>query len=97
MNTSESPSSQRQFNTRLGMILFVIYLLMYLGFVLINAFAPDVMDTITVAGLNLAIVYGFALIAVALVLALVYGLLCRSDPIEVQNGTAGKQDGEAKA
>jgi hypothetical protein len=35
-----------------------------------------------VAGLNLAIVYGFALIVVAFALALVYGMLCRNEPVD---------------
>ena len=53
MTTSDSPSSARQYNTRLGLKLFVVYLLFYLGFVLINAFAADLMETVAVAGLNL--------------------------------------------
>jgi uncharacterized membrane protein (DUF485 family) len=93
MNTSDSPSSQRQFNTRLGLILFVVYLLFYLGFVLINAFAADVMETIALAGLNLAIVYGFGLILVALLLALVYGFLCRSEPVEGPEASEEAEDG----
>lgn len=64
------------------MILFAVYLVFYLGFVLINAFAADLMETITLAGLNLAIVYGFGLIVLALVLALVYGVMCRSEPVD---------------
>jgi hypothetical protein len=35
------------------------------------------MDVVPAAGVNLAIWYGFALIVVALLLALVYGHLCR--------------------
>ena len=54
MNTS--PSSSRQYNSRLGLILFAFYLLLYLGFVFINAFAADWMEKIVLAGLNLAIV-----------------------------------------
>jgi uncharacterized membrane protein (DUF485 family) len=56
-----------------------LYLLLYLGFVLISAFAPEVMERIVAVGLNLAVVYGFALIAVAFVMSLIYGLLCRDD------------------
>ena len=82
MKTPDTANSQRQFNTRLGLILFTIYLVLYLGFVLINAFAAKLMDTIVLAGLNLAIVYGFALIVFALVLAMIYGCLCRAEPIE---------------
>ena len=35
------------------------------------------------AGVNLAILYGFGLIIAALVLALLYGWLCKSDDSEV--------------
>ncbi len=64
MSDPEPISSQRRHNTRLGLILFCVYLALYLIFVLLNAFKADVMDTIVLAGLNLAIVYGFALIVV---------------------------------
>lgn len=63
-------------NARIGLVLFTIYLLLYAGFVGINAFAPDAMEGTPVAGVNWAILYGFALIVAALVMALLYGLLC---------------------
>ena len=88
MKTTESVSAAREYNTRLGLFLFGIYLVLYLGFVLINAFDADVMDTIAFAGLNLAIVYGFALIVIALVLALIYGVMCRSEPVRDKTGKA---------
>jgi uncharacterized membrane protein (DUF485 family) len=89
MTTSDSPSPERQFNTRLGLILFAVYLVFYLGFVLINAFAADLMETSTLAGLNLAIVYGFGLIVAAIVLALIYGVMCRSEPAENPKDAGG--------
>ncbi len=79
MATSQTPSAARRWNTRLGLILFFVYLLVYLGFVLISAFAPEQMERIVAAGLNLAVVYGFALIAVAFLMAMVYGVMCRND------------------
>jgi uncharacterized membrane protein (DUF485 family) len=66
-----------QSNARLGLILFVIYLALYGGFVGLAAFAPDVMERTPAAGVNLAIWYGFGLIAAAILLALIYGWLCR--------------------
>jgi len=66
-------------NARVGLVLFVVYLILYGGFVLLNAFAPEVMESMALAGVNLAILYGFGLIVVALVLALVYGWLSKSD------------------
>ena len=82
MSSPEPISSQRRYNTRLGLILFCVYLLLYLGFVLLNAFRADVMERIVLAGLNLAIVYGFGLIVAALVLALIYGFMCQSEPVD---------------
>jgi uncharacterized membrane protein (DUF485 family) len=64
-------------NTRLGIILFGVYLLFYGGFVLLAAFAPQAMEQTPLAGVNLAIWYGFGLIVAALVLALIYGWACR--------------------
>ncbi len=63
---------------RIGLALFAIYLVVYGGFVLLNAFAPDVMKLEPIAGVNLAVVYGFGLILSAFVLAVVYGFINRS-------------------
>ena len=63
-------------NSRIGLILFFLYLLLYGGFVLLNAFFPETMEATPVAGVNVAILYGFGLIIAAFVLALVYGFLC---------------------
>jgi len=62
---------------RIGLILFAIYLVFYGAFVGLNAFAPWTMATTPIAGINLAVPYGFALIVLALVLAALYGYLCR--------------------
>jgi uncharacterized membrane protein (DUF485 family) len=66
-------------NARMGLVLFFIYLAFYAGFVLLAAFSPRTMAHAPLAGVNLAIWYGFALIAAALVLALIYGAFCRND------------------
>jgi uncharacterized membrane protein (DUF485 family) len=60
-------------STRLGLFLFGVYLALYAGFVLLAAFAPQAMEATPLAGVNLAIWYGFGLIVTALALALVYG------------------------
>lgn len=70
------PAAER-WNARLGLMLFVVYLAGYAAFVLVNAFAPRLMDE-TVGGLNAATAAGFALIGGAVVLAVVYSLLCRT-------------------
>ena len=69
-------------HSRLGLFLFLIYLLLYSGFVLINTFRPDWMQVQPLSGVNLAIVYGFGLILAAFILALIYGLFSRDEPPE---------------
>jgi len=69
------PASAR--NTRLGLFLFFIYLAFYAVFVILSAFWPEAMDLIVAGGINLGIVYGFALIVSAFLLALLYACLCR--------------------
>jgi uncharacterized membrane protein (DUF485 family) len=64
-------------NTRIGLILFTVYVLFYGGFMILSAFWPEVMRKPFLFGVNLAIVYGFALIVAALVLAMVYMRICR--------------------
>ena len=69
--------SPRRRDSRYGLILFTVYLTIYAAFVLLNAFRPDLMDR-TLGGLNIATLYGFGLIVVALLLAALYGWLCRA-------------------
>jgi uncharacterized membrane protein (DUF485 family) len=65
-----------EYKTRIGIVLFAIYGTIYAGFVLINALVPEVMAVIVFFGLNLAVVYGFGLIILAIVMGLIYNWLC---------------------
>jgi uncharacterized membrane protein (DUF485 family) len=49
---------------------------LYIIYIVINVVRPKTMGVTVVAGLNLAIVYGFALIIIAFVLAVIYNVLC---------------------
>lgn len=71
-------------NSRIGLILFFVYLALYGGFVGLNAFRPDMMEQTPLAGLNLAILYGFGLIIGALLLSLLYGAMCRNPEVRQQ-------------
>jgi len=64
-------------NSRMGVILFLVYVTFYAGFMGLSAFWPEAMTRPFLLGVNLAVTYGFSLIAVAMVLALVYMRLCR--------------------
>src|SRR6476661_8237235 len=61
-------------NARIGIFLFLIYLIIYAGFVALSAFAPAIMAKPVIGGVNLAVVYGFVLIGLALVLAISFFL-----------------------
>ncbi|TWU49542.1 DUF485 domain-containing protein [Rubripirellula reticaptiva] len=99
MDHSESEATAaRRYNSRLGLLLFAIYSALYVGFVLTSTFFAETMDTIVLAGLNLAIVYGFGLIVAALVMALIYGMMCRTEPIQqpAESPTHPTKKGAAK-
>lgn len=70
------PESERH-NSRLGLALFAVYLIGYAAFVVINAFAPAAMGGV-IGRLNVAVLYGLALIGGAVLLAVVYAVLCRT-------------------
>jgi len=63
-------------NSRVGLRLFVVYLLIYAGFVYLNAFQPQWMG-MKWGGISLAVTFGFGVILLAPFLALIYGWLCR--------------------
>jgi len=64
-------------NTRLGLMLFAVYCVMYGGFMGLSTFAPEVMKSRPFGGVNLAILYGFGLIVGAMLLAVVYLFLAK--------------------
>jgi uncharacterized membrane protein (DUF485 family) len=64
------------YKTRLGVWMFLVYCVIYVGFVALNLTSPQLMGTVVFAGLNLVTVYGFALIIIALVQAIIYNTLC---------------------
>lgn len=67
----------RSRHARFGFVLFGVYLLLYVGFVLLTAFGGAAMEAMPVRGINVALLYGFGLIVVAIVLALAYGFAGR--------------------
>jgi uncharacterized membrane protein (DUF485 family) len=74
------------YKRKLGARMFIAYALFYAGFVAINLIKPAAMEKIVWAGLNLAVVYGFGLIIVALILALIYSHACLRKERAMKNG-----------
>jgi uncharacterized membrane protein (DUF485 family) len=86
MPSEDAPAVGRR-NSRIGLWLFLIYCLLYAGFMALTAFKFQVLAT-PVAGVNLAIVYGMGLIVAALVLAIIYMALCDNDEDDAAEGKA---------
>lgn len=74
--TPQGKDAAASFKAKLGVKMFVLYAILYAGFVIINLAAPQLMGRPVLLGLNLATVYGIGLIVGAFVLALVYDFLC---------------------
>ncbi|MEA3334815.1 MAG: DUF485 domain-containing protein [Chloroflexota bacterium] len=77
------------YKTRLGVQMFIAYALFYAGFVLINIIKPVLMEKEVIFGLNLAVVYGFGLIILSLIMALIYNALCIKKE-KALNGTSAQ-------
>jgi uncharacterized membrane protein (DUF485 family) len=76
-DTSESAGTIAR-NAFYGLVLFAVYLVLYGGFMYLNAFNRELMASRPFGGVNLAILYGMGLIVAALVLAAVYMYFCRA-------------------
>jgi uncharacterized membrane protein (DUF485 family) len=76
-NRDAEPATARSNSARYGHLLFGLYSLLYAGYVLLTAFAPEVLERKPFAGINLSVLYGLGLIVTAFVLAVFYDLLCR--------------------
>jgi uncharacterized membrane protein (DUF485 family) len=83
------------YKVRLGIRMFIFYSLFYASFVAINLISPQTMASIVFAGLNLATVYGFALIIVALIEALIYDWMCRKKESHYERIEKSKKTGDS--
>jgi uncharacterized membrane protein (DUF485 family) len=63
------------FKTKVGLIMFAIYTPIYFAFIVICVVSPQFMAR-DVGSLNVAITYGFALIILAIIQALIYNRIC---------------------
>ncbi|MBN2736038.1 MAG: DUF485 domain-containing protein [Spirochaetales bacterium] len=78
------------YKTRIGLILVSIYGLVYLGFIIINTVFPRLMGLRILFGVNLAVVYGFSLIILAIVMGIIYNGLCTKKE-DLLNKRGGKK------
>ncbi|MCU0857709.1 MAG: DUF485 domain-containing protein [Pontiellaceae bacterium] len=71
---------------KLGIKLFWLYCIIYMGFVALAVFATETLKTPVLAGVNLAIIYGMALIVFAIILGLIYNHVCTKKENEMNKG-----------
>lgn len=63
------------YKAKLGVRMFIMFVVVYAGFILINSLNPKLMG-IDIGKVNLAFFYGIGLIIYALILATIYNYLC---------------------
>jgi uncharacterized membrane protein (DUF485 family) len=81
-----------QYKTRLGAWMFLIYAVIYAGFVILNLASPILMEKEILFGLNLSVTYGFGLILFAFVLALIYNRMCSRKERELNGVSTPKKE-----
>lgn len=79
------------FKTKLGLIMVAIYTVVYFTFIIIAVSNPQLMAK-DVGGLNLAITYGFGIIILAIIQALIYNFACSRH--EKNNGDSHQDKGD---
>ncbi len=81
------------FKTRLGIWMFLAYSIVYALFVVVSVTDISLMEMEVFTGVNLAVFYGFGLIIVALIQALIYNHLCTKKERELNLLEGEKENG----
>ncbi len=74
-STEWKEDGSSEYKSKLGVRMFIIYFIVYCGFIIINTVNPKLMG-VAILKVNLAIFYGLGLIVLALIMALIYNFLC---------------------
>jgi uncharacterized membrane protein (DUF485 family) len=61
---------------KLGVKMFIAYTIVYSGFVMLGLTKPEWMGIEIIAQQNIAIVYGFGLIVLAIIMGFIYNFFC---------------------
>lgn len=78
------------YKRKLGIKMFIVYGILYAGFVAVNVLTPEKMEIRMLFGLNLAVFYGFSLILFAIISGLLYNYFCTKE----ENKQQSKDEGE---
>ena len=91
-NRDHKDNSAEQRKSYIGVVMTILYAVIYGGFVFLSVFYPSLMGLRTFLGLNLAITYGLGLIVIAIILAMIYNQMVRTRTGVKQPGNALKPD-----
>jgi uncharacterized membrane protein (DUF485 family) len=84
------PDPAFKYKSVVGLWMFLLYALIYAGFVALNVVMPKSLEIKVIFGLNLAVVYGMGLIVFALALAVVYNRMCMKKEAELASEPQGE-------
>jgi len=79
------------FKTKLGIIMVAFFTIIYFAFIILAVTNPQAMAN-DVGSLNVAVVYGFGIIIIAVIQALIYNFVCSRH--EKNNGGTKHDKGE---
>ena len=79
------------FKTKLGLIMVAFFTIVYFAFIILAVTNPQVMAN-DVGSLNVAVVYGFGIIILAIIQSLIYNFVCSRH--EKNNGATKDDKGE---
>ncbi len=77
-NRNHEGNSAEHRKSGIGIVMTIIYAVIYGGFVFLSVFYPSLMGLRTFLGMNLAVTYGLALIVIAIILAMIYNQMVRT-------------------
>ena len=83
------PDPASSYKTKIGVYLVIIYGIIYAGFIVLNTVIPRIMESPVIFNLNLAVVYGFGLILLAIIMGLIYNYFCTKKEDEFKNEKGG--------
>jgi uncharacterized membrane protein (DUF485 family) len=79
------------FKTKLGLIMVAFFTIVYFAFIILAVTNPQAMAN-DVGSLNVAVVYGFGIIILAIIQAVIYNIICSNH--EKRNGNTKHDKGE---
>jgi uncharacterized membrane protein (DUF485 family) len=79
------------YKAKVGLYMFAAYTVIYFAFVLLCVLYPKLMS-VDIGNLNVAIVFGFGIIVLAMIQAVVYNYMCsRQERLESEQTMKGKE------